>query len=105
MDMEELDQQIDRPSKRLAILYSVFIAVPIYGILVGAYYLDFLNGFAFLGALIVAMVIALIFLIIFRKNKFKSLTVILVLLLLFLFLGYEIRLLRLRKSYLHCKWL
>ena len=52
MDMEKLDQQIDRPSKRLAILYSVFIAVPIYGILVGAYYLDFLNGFAFLGVLI-----------------------------------------------------
>ena len=39
------------------------------------------------------MVITLILLIIFRKNKFKSLTVILVFLLLFLFWGYEVRLL------------
>ena len=58
-----------------------------------AYYIDFLNGFAFLGALLVVIVIALIFLIIFQKNKFKRLTTTLVIVFALLFWGYEAQLL------------
>ena len=74
-------------------MYSIFIAVPIYGILGIAYYLDFLNGFVFLGALLGIIAVTVIILIIFRKNKFKRLVTILVILTLLLFWGYEARLL------------
>lgn len=91
--MEKWDKQLDRSSKLLALLYSTLITAPVYGLLGNAYYIDFLNGFAFLGALLVVMVIALIFLIIFRKNKFKRLTTTLVIVFALLFWGYEAQLL------------
>lgn len=82
-----------KQSKLSALLYSVFILVPVYGILVAAYYMDFINGFVFLAALLLVMVIASILLIIFRKDKFKSLTIIFLFLFAALLLGSEIRLL------------
>jgi hypothetical protein len=91
--MKKRNKQIDRSSMLLAFLYSIFIALPIYGFLGNAYYVDFINGFAFLGALIVIMVVTLIFLIIFREDKFKRLVAFSVIVVLLLFWGYEIRLL------------
>ena len=93
MDLKKQYKKLDRSSRLLAFVYSIFIVVPIYWVVGNAYYLDYLNGFVFLGALIAVMFSALIFLIIFRKDKFKSLIAILVVLLLFLIWGYEIRLL------------
>lgn len=84
---------MDRSSKLLALLYSVFIAAPLYGILGIAYYVDLLNGFGFLGALLVIMSITLIILIIFRENKFKRFITTWVLILLLLSWVYEIWLL------------
>lgn len=88
---EEID--LKKQSKLLALIYSVFIVVPVYGILIFAYYFDLINGFVFLGSLIVALGIAIVLLIIFRKDKFKSLTIILVSLLFSLLWGFEMRLL------------
>ena len=82
-----------KQSKLSALIYSVFIVVPIYGILVAAYYTDFINGFIFLGALVVVMVIATILLITFRKDKFKFLTITFVFLFSLLLWGSEVRLL------------
>ncbi len=91
--MRKRDIPLNRSSKLLALLYSVLISVPIYGLLGNAYYLDFINGFIFLGLLIVVMVIALIPLIIFRKHRFKSFTFALVFVLTSLFWLYEVQLL------------
>ena len=66
---------------------------PCYGILLIAYYTDFINGFVFSGALVGVLVIASILLIIFRKNKFRVMVIIFVFLLSFLLWGFEIRLL------------
>lgn len=89
MNMKNYNKTLDRSTKLLAFVYSIFIVVPIYFILGNAYYLDFISGFAFLGALIGLMVIAVIPLIIFRKDKFKSLITFWVIVLLSLFCGYE----------------
>lgn len=87
--MKNQNKSLNHSTKLLAFVYSIFIAVPIYWILGNAYYLDHLNGFLFVGALITLMVIAIISLIIFRTDKFKSITAIWVFVLLSLFCGYE----------------
>ncbi len=91
--MKKQINQIGRSGKLIAFLYSIFITVPIYGILGIAYYFDFLNGFVFLGALLGIIAVTVIILIIFRENKCKRLVTILVILTLLLFWGYEARLL------------
>lgn len=87
--MENHDKQ-PKSSKRLAILYSIALAVPIYGIFWIAYYMDFINSFVFLGTLLVFMFIGLILFIIYRKNKFKILTIFIAILLLSVFWTFEI---------------
>src|SRR5690606_1861499 len=89
MNMKNCNKTLDRSTKLLAFVYSIFIVVPIYFILGNAYYLDYISGFAFIGALIGLMVIAAIPLIIFGKDKFKSFTTFWVIVLLSLFCGYE----------------
>ncbi len=91
--MKKRDKQLDRSSKLLALFYSILLIAPVYGLLGNAYYIDLLNGFSFLGALLVVIIIASIFLIIFRENKFKSLTITLMIGFALLFWGYEARLL------------
>lgn len=91
--MKNQTKPLNRSTKLLAFVYSIFIVVPIYFLLGNAYYLDYISGFVFLGALIGLMVLIAIPLIIFRKDKFKSLTAIWTFVLLSLFCGYEIRLL------------
>lgn len=91
--MEKVIKQMDGRSKWLAFLYSILLVVPIYAILVIAYYVEFLNGFLFLGILLAIIIIALILLIIFRKTHFKRLTLIFSVSLLLIFWGYEARLL------------
>lgn len=76
-------------SKRLAFLYSILLVIPLYGILVVTYYVDYLNGFLFLGLLLVIIVCAMIFLIIFRKVYFKRITLIFAISLLLILWGYE----------------
>lgn len=76
-----------------AFLYSVFIVIPAYGILLIAYYTDFINGFVFLGALVGFLVFASILMIILRKDKFKVIVMIFVFLLSLILWGFEIRLL------------
>lgn len=92
MDIETKKDKFDQPSKLLAALYSFLFAIPIYSALVAAYYFDFVNGFVFLGALLIMMVIASIVFIIFRENKFKRLLTALVFSLFFLFSVYEFQL-------------
>lgn len=91
--MSKRKQQLDKSSKLLALFYSILIVVPVYGLLGNAYYVDVLNGFLFLGAILVIPIVALIFLIIFRRNKFKSLAITLVIVWGLIFYSYEIRLL------------
>lgn len=91
--MKKRNKPLDKSSKLLALLYSVLIIFPIYGLLGNAYYLDFINGFVFLGVLFIVMAITLILLITFRKHKFKSFSITLVFVLTFLFWVYEARLL------------
>lgn len=91
--MAKWNKKLDRSSKLLALFYSILIVVPVYSLLGNAYYVDYLNGFLFLGALLVISIIALIFLIIFRRNKFKSLTLTLVIVWGLIFCSYEILLL------------
>jgi len=88
--VENQEKQIHKSRKRIAILYSIAIAVPIYGILLIAYYMDFINSFVFLGTLLVFMFTGLILFIIFRKNKFKSLAIFIAILLLSIFWTFEI---------------
>lgn len=87
--MKNDNKSLDRSTKLLAFIYSIFIAVPLYWILGNLYYLDHINGYVFLGALIGCMAIVAIPLIIFRKDKFKSHTAIWAFLLLSCFFGYE----------------
>ncbi len=87
--MKKQNKSLDRSTKLLAFVYSIFIVVPIYWILGNAYYMDYLNGFLYLGALVGLMIIAAIALIIFRKDKLKSLIAFLVIVVLSLFFGYE----------------
>lgn len=87
--MKSRNKSLDRSTKLLAFVYSIFIVVPIYFILGNAYYLDYINSYVFVGALLVLMIIASIPLIIFRKDKFRSLIVNWVIALLTLFCGYE----------------
>lgn len=93
MGKRKWSKQLDRSSKLLALFYSILVATPIYGLLGNAYYVDYLTGFVFLGALLVVVIIALIFLIIFRRNNFRSLTITLIIVFVLLFWGYEVRLL------------
>lgn len=85
--------KLDRSSKLLAFFYSILIVVPVYGLLGNAYYIDVLNGFLFLGALLIIPMVALICLVIFRRNKFNSLIITLVIAWGLIFCIYEIRLL------------
>lgn len=91
--MKSRNKSLDRSTKLLAFVYSIFIVVPIYFILGNAYYLDYINSYIFVGALLVLMIIASIPLIIFRKDKFRSLIVNWVIALLTLFCSYEFLLL------------
>ena len=91
--MEKQKIKLDKSSKLLALLYSLLTVVPIYVLLGVAYYLDFLNGFLFLGGLLFVTIISLILLGIFRKNRFKSLTTAFIFLLSFLIFSFESRLL------------
>lgn len=91
--MTKWNEKLDRSSKLLALFYSILIVVPVYGLLGNAYYVDYLNGFILLGTLLVIPIVALIFLIIFRRNKFKNLTITLVIVWGLIFCSYEIRLL------------
>jgi len=88
--MENQEKQIHNSKKSLAILFSIAIAVPIYGIFWIAYYMDFINSFVFLGVILVFMFTGLILFIVFRKNKFKSLTIFMGILLLSVFWIFEI---------------
>ena len=85
-------RKFNRPSTRLAVLYSFLFAIPIYSGLVVAYYFNFINGFVFVGLLLVMIVIASIYFIIFRKNKFKRLLSAFVLSLFLILLTYEFQL-------------
>ncbi|MCG7343947.1 hypothetical protein MHZ92_07375 [Sporosarcina sp. ACRSL] len=89
MKMKNQNKSLDSSNKLLAFMYSIFIVFPVYWILGNAYYLDYINGFVFLGVLIGLIVIASIPLIIFRKDRFRSLSATWVIILLFLILGYE----------------
>ncbi|MCZ2260277.1 S16 family serine protease [Sporosarcina sp. G11-34] len=82
-----------RKSMLSAFLHSVLLVVPAYALLLVAYYMDFINGFVFLGTMLVILVTASILLIIFRKNKFKAMVIIFVVLLSLLLFGFELRLL------------
>ncbi|WHT48312.1 hypothetical protein QNH10_00045 [Sporosarcina thermotolerans] len=84
---------MNNSTKLLAFVYSIFIVVPLYWILGNAYYLNHINGFVFLAALIVLMIIAAIPLIIFRKDKFRSLIATWIIVLSSLFCAYELLLL------------
>ena len=87
--MVSQERQIPKSKKSLAILYSLAIAVPVYGIFWVAYYMDLINGFVFLGAILVFMFTGLILFIVFRKNKFKRLTIFMGILILSVFWIYE----------------
>ena len=87
--MESHEKQINNSEKSLAILYSIAIALSIYGIFWVAYYMDLINGFVFLGAILVFMFTGLILFIVFRKNKFKRLTIFMGILILSVFWIYE----------------
>ncbi|MCM3744137.1 hypothetical protein M3193_08280 [Sporosarcina luteola] len=91
--MKKQNRSLNSSAKLLAFVYGIFISFPVYCILGNAYYKEYISGFAFLGALIGLIVIAVIPLIIFRKDKFKSLTACWVIGLLSLICGYESRLL------------
>ena len=93
MKMKNKNKSLDGSNKLLAFVYSIFIVFPVYWILGNAYYLNYINGFVFLAALIGFMVIVAIPLTVFRKDKFKSLIAFCVIVLLSLFCGYEFRLL------------
>ncbi|KHF39958.1 hypothetical protein LQ50_11735 [Halalkalibacter okhensis] len=72
---------------------SLFIAIVFYLILGSIYYFNMINGFLFLGSLIFIMVIALIYLIIYRNNKQKRFSSIMFILFLLFFFYYEMPLL------------
>lgn len=91
--MKNQNRSLNRSTKLLAFVYSIFIVIPTYFILGNAYYVNSISSFVFVGALIGLMVIAAIPLIIFRKDKFKSLTSMWIIVLLCLLLGYEFLLL------------
>jgi len=91
--MKNQNKSLDGSTKLLAFVYSIFIVFPIYFLLGNAYYLDYVNGFVFLGVIIGLIIIALILSIIFRKDKFRSFNGSCVIVLLTLFLGYEFLLL------------
>ncbi|WP_332628761.1 S16 family serine protease [Halalkalibacter flavus] len=81
------------PKIILLVLHSLFISIPVYVILGSIYYFNIINGFFFLGSLIITMVIGLIFLVIYRNNKQKRLTTVFFILFLLLFFYYEFPLL------------
>lgn len=87
--MDKYQAKFGRSNILRAILYSLFIVIPIYGLLVAAYYFDYLNGFLFLGALLFVMAITSVLLIIFRKDKFKVLLFSIASILTFLFFCYD----------------